>query len=202
MNIDVDDYTQFNCPPVENCVEVYPDGHADTVGFWAESVIFSGVLLFDRGELEKERAAYIHSPRFFGRQYHSIFCLSDFQVGKFLTLFSSPQMTVTGSATISDGVECGGSDDLSALLPFQPEPDTHMIHPQDAQRLHMFQDKELFQFHGPPGMTHRRGGVDDPEAYSMLYAIKPQRAQIDVSFEWLEEWIRQAQDRAGRSKGT
>lgn len=116
-------------------------------------------------------------------------------------------MTATGSGTISDGTEFCENDDLSTLLPFQPGPDTHMIHPQDAQRLHIFRDKGLFQFDGPPGMTRRRGGLDDPEAYSMLYAIKLQRAQrgvddIDVSFEWLEEQIRQAQDRAGSSKGT
>lgn len=40
--------------PAYRSVHRYPDGHADTVGFWAESVIFGGVLLFDRGESEKE----------------------------------------------------------------------------------------------------------------------------------------------------
>lgn len=34
--------------------EQYPRGFADVVGYWAESKIFGGVVVFDRGETEKE----------------------------------------------------------------------------------------------------------------------------------------------------
>lgn len=32
----------------------YPNGLADVVGYWAETQIFGGVVLFDRGESEEE----------------------------------------------------------------------------------------------------------------------------------------------------
>lgn len=32
----------------------YPNGLADVVGYWAETQIFGGVVLFDRGESEDE----------------------------------------------------------------------------------------------------------------------------------------------------
>ncbi|KAF5001165.1 hypothetical protein FGRMN_1189 [Fusarium graminum] len=39
----------------------YPRGVADVVGYWAESKIFGGAIVFDRGETEKERKAmWIH----------------------------------------------------------------------------------------------------------------------------------------------
>jgi hypothetical protein len=34
--------------------EQYPRGLADVAGYWAESKIFGGVVVFDRGETEKE----------------------------------------------------------------------------------------------------------------------------------------------------
>ena len=34
--------------------ERYPNGLADVVGYWAESQIFGNIVLFDRGESERE----------------------------------------------------------------------------------------------------------------------------------------------------
>ncbi|KAJ9416330.1 hypothetical protein QL093DRAFT_2593095 [Fusarium oxysporum] len=45
-------------------VERYPNGDADTVGYWAEAKIFGGVFVFDRGESETEcNELYLHSGR-------------------------------------------------------------------------------------------------------------------------------------------
>ncbi|KLO90767.1 uncharacterized protein LW93_062 [Fusarium fujikuroi] len=45
-------------------VERYPNGDADTVGYWAEAKIFGGVLVFDRGESESEcNELYLHASR-------------------------------------------------------------------------------------------------------------------------------------------
>ncbi|KAH8774455.1 hypothetical protein F5883DRAFT_412019 [Diaporthe sp. PMI_573] len=42
----------------------YPSGLADIVGYWAETQIFGGVVLFDRGESEEEcNGIYLHSGR-------------------------------------------------------------------------------------------------------------------------------------------
>lgn len=38
----------------------YPKGVADVVGYWAETQIFGGVVLFDRGDNDEE-VSYIHS---------------------------------------------------------------------------------------------------------------------------------------------
>lgn len=44
----------------------YPNGLADVVGYWAETQIFGGVVLFDRGESEEEVSnnAFIQSSHF------------------------------------------------------------------------------------------------------------------------------------------
>lgn len=34
--------------PSYNCVDLYPNGAADAVGYWAEATLFGGVVLFDR----------------------------------------------------------------------------------------------------------------------------------------------------------
>ncbi|KAK7698341.1 hypothetical protein SLS64_012589 [Diaporthe eres] len=42
----------------------YPNGLADVVGYWAETQIFGGVVLFDRGESEEEcNGIYLHNGR-------------------------------------------------------------------------------------------------------------------------------------------
>ncbi|KAI0892707.1 hypothetical protein F4806DRAFT_478902 [Annulohypoxylon nitens] len=46
--------------------EQYPEGIADMVGYWAESRIFGGVVLFDRGALDREPdtdAVFLHADR-------------------------------------------------------------------------------------------------------------------------------------------
>ena len=47
------DPTAF-CNSSYEAVEQYPNGVADVVGYWAESRIFGGVVVFDRGETETE----------------------------------------------------------------------------------------------------------------------------------------------------
>ncbi|KAM5346932.1 hypothetical protein ACJ41O_009937 [Fusarium nematophilum] len=47
--------------------EQYPRGIADVVGYWAEGKIFGGVVVFDRGETEKEcKSMWIHGARIWG----------------------------------------------------------------------------------------------------------------------------------------
>lgn len=46
-------------------IEQYPNGVADTVGYWAEARIFGGVVVFDRGENEDE----VSHPR-----WASVYC--------------------------------------------------------------------------------------------------------------------------------
>ena len=40
--------------PAYRYPEQYPRGLADVAGYWAESKIFGGVVVFDRGETEEE----------------------------------------------------------------------------------------------------------------------------------------------------
>ena len=45
-------------------IEQYPDGEADIVGYWAECMIFGGVVVFDRGKSDSEcNAVYFHDGR-------------------------------------------------------------------------------------------------------------------------------------------
>ncbi|KAK2731566.1 hypothetical protein FQN57_003291 [Myotisia sp. PD_48] len=50
----------------------FPRGSADSVGYWAETHIFGGVVMFDRGPNEGARncnGAYIHPPKFDNRMF-------------------------------------------------------------------------------------------------------------------------------------
>ncbi|KAF5671327.1 hypothetical protein FDENT_10967 [Fusarium denticulatum] len=57
------DPTAFTHGPY-NAVDQYPNGSADSVGYWAEARIFGGVVVFDRGEDGTEsRQLYFHGCR-------------------------------------------------------------------------------------------------------------------------------------------
>jgi hypothetical protein len=48
------DYTDYSC---------YPRGLLDTIGYWAETQVFGGVMLFDQSTTASEQPyAYIHLP--------------------------------------------------------------------------------------------------------------------------------------------
>lgn len=101
------------------------------------------------------------------------------------------------------GDGAGSGNDLSALLPFQMEADTHMIYAHDAERLHIFRDKGRL----PDFPEHHCVKFNDAEALSVLYAIKLNQAQrgeddTSVSFGELEERIRQARERERDTKET
>lgn len=57
---DVEERRFYNPPPTAfahpayRYPEQYPRGFADVAGYWAESKIFGGVVVFDRGETEEE----------------------------------------------------------------------------------------------------------------------------------------------------
>ncbi|KAH7174466.1 uncharacterized protein B0J16DRAFT_348674 [Fusarium flagelliforme] len=63
-------------------IDQYPNGAADTVGYWAEAKIFGGVLVFDRGESEIEcKELYLHAGLLDGP--YTLFPLTE---GQFETL--------------------------------------------------------------------------------------------------------------------
>ncbi|KAK3897689.1 hypothetical protein C8A05DRAFT_19590 [Staphylotrichum tortipilum] len=51
------------CHPWYNDYDQYPQGIADSVGYWAEARILGGVLLFDRRNPDVPNAIYIHPDR-------------------------------------------------------------------------------------------------------------------------------------------
>ncbi|KAI1759777.1 hypothetical protein GGR53DRAFT_470995 [Hypoxylon sp. FL1150] len=70
--------------------EQYPDGVADMVGYWAESRIFGGVVLFDRGTPEREAdpdAVFFHPDRY--ELTYRIYQLLDDQKQKMLDFLLS-----------------------------------------------------------------------------------------------------------------
>ncbi|RFN46003.1 hypothetical protein FIE12Z_9754 [Fusarium flagelliforme] len=70
------------CPGMVERAHQYPNGAADTVGYWAEAKIFGGVLVFDRGESEIEcKELYLHAGLLDGP--YTLFPLTE---GQFETL--------------------------------------------------------------------------------------------------------------------
>ncbi|KAF6230551.1 hypothetical protein HO133_004895 [Letharia lupina] len=88
--------------------ERYPFGLLNVVGYWAETQLFGGVLLFDRGESGREiNNAFLHPPEVF-------YCyqLSSHQIACFSTL-SKPK-------------EAGQLSGAENPLPFTQEPNAHL----------------------------------------------------------------------------
>ncbi|KAF7547357.1 hypothetical protein G7Z17_g7789 [Cylindrodendrum hubeiense] len=95
---DIDSITSWKMPPVEGLVDVpprptlfshhayldadiYPEGVADVVGYWAEDRVLGGVTIFDRRAEESKTIQvpniYFHSCR--RRQTHRVYQLRDDQ---------------------------------------------------------------------------------------------------------------------------
>ncbi|PGH01798.1 hypothetical protein AJ80_08965 [Polytolypa hystricis UAMH7299] len=101
----------------------YPRGSLDVVGYWAETHIFGGVVVFDRGPREGARqcnAAYIH-PRFPA----PLFQLSEHQL-----------------ETLSRAGSQGSHEELGLSLPFQCGPGARQIDHYTAFRdLNIYRDR-------------------------------------------------------------
>jgi hypothetical protein len=52
-NREEDSMPDLQHPDYDNCLD-YPQEAADMVGYFAETIVFGGVILFDRGESENE----------------------------------------------------------------------------------------------------------------------------------------------------
>lgn len=50
----------------------YPRGKADVVGYWTEGKIFGGVVVFDRGETDREVSFGDQTPVFHISEYHTL----------------------------------------------------------------------------------------------------------------------------------
>ncbi|KAB5578811.1 hypothetical protein GE09DRAFT_1091117, partial [Coniochaeta sp. 2T2.1] len=70
--------------------EQYPDGLADVAGYWAEDLIFGGIVLFDGGESGLEcRDVYFHSGR--KRTTFRIWRLLDSQLSDLVEFLTSEE---------------------------------------------------------------------------------------------------------------
>lgn len=70
-------------------VEQYPDGEADIVGYWAECMVFGGVVVFDRGKSDNEcNAVYFHDGRNGGP--FTLYPPADNQLRALFTFLKSP----------------------------------------------------------------------------------------------------------------
>ncbi|EJT69188.1 hypothetical protein GGTG_13297 [Gaeumannomyces tritici R3-111a-1] len=70
-------------------IEQYPDGEADIVGYWAECMIFGGVVVFDRGKSDSEcNAVYFHDGRRGGP--FTLYPPTDDQLRALLAFLKSP----------------------------------------------------------------------------------------------------------------
>ncbi|KAH8676526.1 hypothetical protein BGZ60DRAFT_402789 [Tricladium varicosporioides] len=96
----------------------YPDGVANMVGYWVESQIFGGVVIFDRGRSEIEcKEAFIHPVGNF-----KIFQLLDSQLREFFDLHST-------------------DSHLPLPFPFKASREARRVDENESMSLHIFRDK-------------------------------------------------------------
>lgn len=103
-------------------VEKYPNERADAVGYWTESRIFGGVVLFDRGPNEKSDFPPVYINPI---EDISIFQLSQAQICNFR------------------GMDDVGVNERRSIspLPFVPDNGTKTIRQYDAFDLNIYRDE-------------------------------------------------------------
>ncbi|KAF5017836.1 hypothetical protein F66182_10207 [Fusarium sp. NRRL 66182] len=119
--------------------EQYPCGVADVVGYWAEGMIFGGVVVFDRGETEQEcNAMWLHGHR----------------AGGPTTLYPP---TPTQFESLMDFLLSSPNQDTPCPLPIHGTDDNRpRWHPYHAlAQYHIFRDK--YERKLPPEPPQRRG---------------------------------------------
>nr|KMM70960.1 hypothetical protein CPAG_07269 [Coccidioides posadasii RMSCC 3488] len=112
---------------------LYPHGPIELVGYWMETRLFGGVVVFEHGNpLGEPGAPWIHLP------YEGIMRMSDKQLDAFtqLAFTISP---VPDAAAVSD------------LLPFKAEPDAQYVDSFDAYKFGLF--RNCFEHNPPPNIS-------------------------------------------------
>ncbi|KAM0541869.1 hypothetical protein ACHAPJ_013059 [Fusarium lateritium] len=129
--------------------EQYPSGIADVVGYWAEGMIFGGVVVFDRGETEQEcNAMWLHG----------------FRMGGPTTLYPP---TPTQFDSLVNFLLSSPSEDIPCPLPIPGTNDNRpRWHPYHAlAQYHIFRDKYERKLppEPPQEIGHRVYPIDWPE---------------------------------------
>ncbi|KAF4952256.1 hypothetical protein FGADI_6876 [Fusarium gaditjirri] len=138
-------------------VERYPNGDADTVGYWAEAKIFGGVFVFDRGESESEcNELYLHAGRRAGP--FTLFPLTTEQFERFVDFLLG---------------ETEEPDLSRSPLPFTATSENRWRwHSWDAMaRHHIFRDKHERSVPPTKPTGCVKSAVDWPEIADELYLI-------------------------------
>ncbi|KAJ4122918.1 hypothetical protein NW768_009908 [Fusarium equiseti] len=151
---DVEERRFYNPPPTAfshsayRYPEQYPRGLADVAGYWAESKIFGGVVIFDRGETEEEcKAMWIHGDLIKGPM--TLYPPTKEQFDSLISFLMSPPDSVTKCPL-----------PIHATKVNRPR-----WHPYDAfAEYHIFRDRyERKLPPQPPQQGCVRDGVDWPE---------------------------------------
>ncbi|KAG5763397.1 hypothetical protein H9Q72_008499 [Fusarium xylarioides] len=135
----------------------YPNGDADTVGYWAEAKIFGGVFVFDRGVSESEcNELYLHASRRVGP--YTLFPLTTAQFERFVDFL------------LGDTEESAAS---RSPLPFRATSENRWRwHSWDAiTRYHIFRDKYERSVQPTKPIGGVKSSVDWPEIGDELYLI-------------------------------
>ncbi|KAL2758159.1 hypothetical protein ACRALDRAFT_2119270 [Sodiomyces alcalophilus JCM 7366] len=144
--------------PAYDAFDQYPRGVADMVGYWAESRLFGGVVLFDRGEDEMGCHDVFLYPNG-GRRL--IFQPSEEQVDRLYTFLTTP---------------ASESDEISPPLPLIPEKYARRVDPWDAfGSLHIFRNR-YERRRGPRPRGHLVALEDDPQGQDLLEIIRERYA--------------------------
>ncbi|TPX21938.1 hypothetical protein DIZ76_015903 [Coccidioides immitis] len=112
---------------------LYPHGPIELVGYWMETRLFGGVVVFEHGNpLGEPGAPWIHFP------YEGIMRMSDKQLDAFTQL----------AFTISPVSDAAA---VSNLLPFKAEPDAQYVDSFDAYKFGLF--RNCFERNPPPNIS-------------------------------------------------
>ncbi|KAL2372433.1 hypothetical protein RJ035_007240 [Blastomyces gilchristii] len=112
---------------------LYPHGPIELVGYWMETRLFGGVVVFEHGNPPGEPGApWIHFP------YEGIMRMSDKQLDAF-TQLAFTTCPVSDAAAASD------------LLPFKAEPDVQYVDSFDAYEFGLF--RNCFEHNPPPNIS-------------------------------------------------
>ena len=179
-----------------DAVDQYPRGVADMVGYWAESRLFGGVVLFDRGEDEmsvrisffflfynpsQDALKHGWAPRRLNHVYVFFFQCHDvflYPNGGRRLIFQPSEEQVDRLYTFLTTPASESDDDqiFPPPLPLIPEKYARRVDPWDAfGSLHIFRNR-YERRRGPRPKGHLVALEDDPQGLDLLEIIRERYA--------------------------
>jgi hypothetical protein len=160
--------------PLYDCINLYPRGAADVVGYWAEATLFGGIVLFDR--FTDGDQVNPTNYKFDIYLYISVgILLHSFRAG--LSIFRASETQLRELATL---LTSENSETLSKCLPKRAAEFERRFHPNEAAAFKIYRskyDRESLRSRAPQRSCIRLYVPGEEEEQDRYYDERERHAQ-------------------------